>query len=79
MDFPPAFFYKELLDAFPKAKVVLSVRKPDSWHDSVVESTLKAHHLLNAFPANVLVAMDKDKREKMEVKNSLCMIKEFIK
>jgi hypothetical protein len=31
VDWPGSFFYRELLDVYPDAKVVLSVRDPDRW------------------------------------------------
>lgn len=31
VDWPAASFYRELADAFPQAKVVLSLRDPESW------------------------------------------------
>lgn len=34
LDLPMCLYYGELMDAFPKAKVVLTVRDPDSWFDS---------------------------------------------
>lgn len=38
VDFPFSMFYKEILAAFPEAKVVLSVRDPATWHTSVYNS-----------------------------------------
>lgn len=35
VDFPLARFYKELMVAFPNAKVVLSTRDPSTWYGSV--------------------------------------------
>ncbi len=34
VDFPACVYYRELLAAFPDAKVVLTVRDPDRWFDS---------------------------------------------
>lgn len=34
VDFPGAIFYRQLLDHYPEAKVVLSVRDPESWYES---------------------------------------------
>ncbi|KUI56234.1 hypothetical protein VP1G_03654 [Cytospora mali] len=33
-DLPAAAFASELIEAYPKAKVILTVRDPDSWHSS---------------------------------------------
>lgn len=35
VDWPGSFFYKELADYYPEAKVVLSVRSADSWERSM--------------------------------------------
>ena len=34
VDFPGADFYAELVEAYPEAKVVLTVRDPHKWYDS---------------------------------------------
>src|SRR5262249_47655829 len=34
VDFPACSYYRELMQAFPDAKVVLTVREPDRWFDS---------------------------------------------
>lgn len=38
VDWPGAFFYQELMDAFPRAKVLLSVRDGESWERSMGET-----------------------------------------
>ena len=35
VDWPGAFFYRELMDVYPDAKVLLSVREPDGWERSM--------------------------------------------
>ncbi len=37
-DFPTAYFYRELADFYPEAKVVLTVRSPDGWVRSMRET-----------------------------------------
>jgi len=34
VDWPGGYFYRELLDVYPEAKVLLSVREPESWERS---------------------------------------------
>lgn len=34
VDWPACTFYKELMEAFPEAKVLLSVREPNGWYES---------------------------------------------
>ncbi|HTU86281.1 MAG TPA: sulfotransferase [Solirubrobacteraceae bacterium] len=36
VDWPGSFFYRELADAYPDAKVVLSVRDPEAWEKSMI-------------------------------------------
>lgn len=36
VDLPGCLFYKQILEAFPAAKVVLNVRDPDKWYDSLI-------------------------------------------
>jgi hypothetical protein len=38
VDWPGAFFYQELLEAYPDAKVLLSVRDPGAWEHSMGET-----------------------------------------
>jgi hypothetical protein len=36
VDTPACWYYKELMQAFPDAKVILTVREPDRWYESFV-------------------------------------------
>lgn len=40
VDFPTSLFYQELMQVYPKAKVVLTVRDPSTWYDSVCETIM---------------------------------------
>jgi hypothetical protein len=44
VDFPSCSFYKELMVAFPDAKVLLSVRDPQRWYDSCLETIYEIVH-----------------------------------
>jgi hypothetical protein len=49
VDWPGSFFYRELADAYPDAKVVLSVRDPDFWEKSMratIWDSLYGHSLM---------------------------------
>jgi hypothetical protein len=35
VDLPGCLFYRELMEKYPEAKVILTVRDPDRWYDSV--------------------------------------------
>jgi hypothetical protein len=41
VDWPNATFYKELADAYPEAKVVLTVRDPNDWYASTQATIFK--------------------------------------
>lgn len=36
VDWPAAAYYTDLMDLYPQAKVILTVRDPDSWHRSIM-------------------------------------------
>lgn len=38
VDWPACEFHRELMEAFPEAKVLLNVRDPEGWYDSMVET-----------------------------------------
>jgi hypothetical protein len=40
VDFPSSLYYRELMEAFPDGKVVLSVRSADSWYQSMSETII---------------------------------------
>ena len=44
VDWPGAFFYRELADAYPEAKMVLSVRDPESWEKSMRDTIWETIH-----------------------------------
>ena len=56
-DFPLTLFYKELMVAFPEAKVVLSTRDPKTWHHSVFNSIWRFDQLMEGWSYAALVRM----------------------
>src|SRR5438270_13818691 len=44
VDWPGGYFYRELLDAYPDAKVLLSVRDPERWEPSFRETIVDMCH-----------------------------------
>ncbi len=38
VDWPGSYYYRELKEAFPDAKILLSVRSPESWANSMLET-----------------------------------------
>uniref|UniRef100_A0A0K2TZF1 Sulfotransferase family protein n=1 Tax=Lepeophtheirus salmonis TaxID=72036 RepID=A0A0K2TZF1_LEPSM len=43
VDYPASYFYKELFEAYPEAKVVLTVRDVQSWHESCYSTIFNNH------------------------------------
>ncbi|MDQ2651770.1 MAG: sulfotransferase family protein [Chloroflexota bacterium] len=41
-DWPGTFFWRELVAAYPDARVILTVRDPDRWYDSAAETILRS-------------------------------------
>ncbi|QDI04563.1 hypothetical protein E4A48_13480 [Xanthomonas cerealis pv. cerealis] len=39
-DHPGCYYWRQLIEAYPQAKVVLTVRDPDSWFESVTQTIL---------------------------------------
>src|SRR5262249_33070515 len=48
VDWPACSFYRELLEKYPGAKVILTVRDPDRWYDSARQTI---YFVRQAFPA----------------------------
>jgi hypothetical protein len=44
VDWPGGYFYRELMDVYPDAKVLLSVRDPESWERSFRETIVTMSH-----------------------------------
>ncbi|GBF90443.1 hypothetical protein Rsub_03439 [Raphidocelis subcapitata] len=57
VDWPPVFFYKELMAKYPDAKVVLGVRDPAKWLSSMEDSIWQARQVLRSAPWYVRTIM----------------------
>jgi hypothetical protein len=44
VDWPACAFYKELMQVYPNAKVLLSVRDPEKWYESVTSTIYPVSH-----------------------------------
>jgi Sulfotransferase domain len=44
VDWPGSFFYRELAEAYPDAKVVLSIRDPEAWEKSMLDTIWDVHY-----------------------------------
>jgi hypothetical protein len=51
VDWPGAYFWRELVAAHPEAKVILTVRDPERWYDSARATIYAATQERNATPA----------------------------
>jgi len=59
VDFPPSLFYEKLMEIFPDAKVVMTVRdNPEKWYDSVHGTIYQINLAANSFPLNILTKLD---------------------
>ena len=64
-------FFRELLAAFPDAKVLLTVRDPESWYESVKNSIHISNQLSNSFPLTLYTRyIGKDKIMKLITKSA---------
>ena len=45
VDWPACTFYKELMQLYPDAKVLLSARDPEKWYESVANTIYRVSHL----------------------------------
>ena len=50
VDWPGCSFYKELMEEYPDAKVLLSVRDPDRWYESVSNTIYNVRRASTASP-----------------------------
>ena len=62
VDWPSASYYAELMEVFPDAKVILSVRDPDSWFRSVYDTIFNVvpnipHWVQALFPRSKKIAI----------------------
>lgn len=54
VDWPTAHYWRQLADAYPEAKIVLSHRSPESWWASFSETILKALDARDQMPTEML-------------------------
>ena len=50
VDYPVAHFYKEILEVYPDVKVLLNVRDPVRWYESVRDSILRVTNIQTSWP-----------------------------
>ena len=52
VDYPVSFYYKEIMEVFPNGKVLLSVRDPEKWYESVKNSIYRLVSTATRFPCS---------------------------
>ncbi|MCC6313356.1 MAG: sulfotransferase family protein [Thermomicrobiales bacterium] len=50
VDWPGAYFWRELARAYPNAKVILTVRDPERWYDSAAHTIFRVRRALGSGP-----------------------------
>ena len=62
VDWPVAAYYEELAECYPDAKVILTIRDPDSWYRSMSKTIYPMSHLIpiwrSWFSSNVKARVD---------------------
>jgi len=54
VDYPTTLFYKEIAEAFPDSKVILTDRDPEAWYKSVTTTIKELNDDAISFPVNIL-------------------------
>jgi len=57
VDFPTSAFYKDIMEAYPNAKIILTVRDPKKWYWSVKNTIFIVSHLNRSFPTNLFLTI----------------------
>ena len=48
-----SLFFRDLMEVFPEAKVILSLRDPENWYRSVKDTIYKGNYERRKFPINI--------------------------
>ncbi len=51
VDWPACSFYKQLMEVYPDAKVLLTVRDPEKWHESVISTIYQSRRAVRSTSA----------------------------
>lgn len=57
VDWPACSFYEELMEEYPRAKVVLTVRDPEKWHESTLNTIYDASNPDSGSPFFALASL----------------------
>ena len=50
-------FYRDIMEAYPNAKVILTVRDPKKWYWSVKNTIYNVSYLNSSFPTNLFLTI----------------------
>ncbi|TPX36836.1 hypothetical protein SeMB42_g07017 [Synchytrium endobioticum] len=53
VDYPVCMYLEQLMKAYPDAKVILSVRDPGKWHDSVMQTIWRANEVFKSWESRL--------------------------
>ena len=67
VDYPSAHLYKTLMKVFPEGKIILTVRDPESWYKSVMNTISWGHQQSKRFPLNLYNYLDYTERKRQEM------------
>ena len=57
VDYPISFFYKELMEVYPNAKVLLTTRDPVKWYESVKNAIYKLQCTMQSWPCTWFLSL----------------------
>ncbi|TRY78757.1 hypothetical protein TCAL_09467 [Tigriopus californicus] len=57
VDYPISRFYRELIEAYPNAKVILTTRDPETWYKSVKGTIYKASSIVKKLPVYLFLKL----------------------
>lgn len=57
VDYPSAYFYETLMQHYPDAKVILTVRDPDRWYESAKNTIYRISELMPPAPIATMMGM----------------------
>lgn len=55
VDYPLSRFYREVMEAYPDAKVILTIRNPETWYKSVKDTIYRGSLIMNKLPVQILI------------------------
>ncbi|XP_059095963.1 uncharacterized protein LOC131890601 [Tigriopus californicus] len=57
VDYPLSRFYRELMEAYPNAKIILTTRNPETWYKSVKDSIYKGSLIMKKLSVHLFLIL----------------------